>query len=264
MIRRFFLALAIPSTLLAQDLKQQVEALHTAMVAAFTKDPGSTAKYYTDDAGVVGGGMRVVGRAAVDQYWKGVTAGTPWKLEVLDVGGIPEAPWVHGRSTLGGFVTEYIGLLQRGVDDQLRFRVDAYAGSQVTAQPGDEAAVRKLDSAWASMYARNDTATALQLYAPSLVFMGADRSKTLAEEMADIRPAAGLVMQYFRTSPTTVKTFDRVAVVQGAAEWSFSMNGGAPRQIGRPYTAIYTRGGPLGWRIVAMQMGDGRVARGRP
>lgn len=37
----------------------------------------------------------------------------------------------------------------------------------------------------------------------------------------------------------------------------------SPRQIARRYTAIYTRGGPLGWRIVAVQMGDGRVSSGR-
>jgi hypothetical protein len=35
------------------------------------------------------------------------------------------------------------------------------------------------------------------------------------------------------------------------------------RQISRPYAAIYHRGGPLGWRIVAVQMGGGRVSRGR-
>jgi ketosteroid isomerase-like protein len=262
MIRRLALALAVPTTLLAQDLKQQVEALHTAMVAAFTKDPASTARYYTDDAGVAGGGMRIVGREGVDRYWKSIPPGSTWKLEVLDVGGIPEAPWVHGRSTLGSFVTEFIGLLQRGVDGQLRFRVDAYAGGPATAQPGDEAAVRKLDSLWASMYAKNDTASALQLYAPYLVFMGADRAKTLADELGDIRPAPGYAMEYFRSSPTTVKTFDRVALVSGTADWRFSFNG-SPRQISRPYTAIYTRGGPLGWRIVAVQMGDGRVSRGR-
>lgn len=266
MVRRLVLALAIPSTLLAQDLRKQVEALHAAMVSAFTADPASTAKFYTDDAGVVGGGMRVVGRTGVDNYWKSVGPGSTWKLEVLDVGGIPEAPWVHGRSILtsaSGRVspTEFIGLLQRGLDDQLRFRVDAYAGGPATARPGDEAAVRKLDSLWASLYAQHDTASAIQLYSESLVFLSADgRHKTRAEELGDIRPAPGLTMEYFRSNPTTVKTFDRVAVVGGTASWRFAMNG-TPRQIERPYTAIYGRGGPLGWRILAVQMGDGRVKR---
>jgi ketosteroid isomerase-like protein len=268
MFRHIVLSLAIPATLAAQDLKKQVEALHSAMVSAFAASPPSVAKFYTDDAGVVGGGFRAAGRAAVDDYWKSMGPGYTWKLEVLDVGGIPEAPWVHGLSTLtnpNGRVspTEFIGLLQRGVDDQLRFRVDAYAGGPATAQPGDEAAVRKLDSLWASLYARHDTVSAAQLYAPYLVFVSANgRHKTLADEMADIRPAPGLVMDYFRTTPTTVKTFDRVAIVTGTAAWRFTMNG-APSVVGRPYTAIYTRGGPLGWRIVAVQMGDGRVAGGR-
>ena len=149
------------------------------------------------------------------------------------------------------------------LDDQLRFRVDAYAGGPGRSQPGDEAEIRKLDSLWAHVYAKNDTAGALQLYAPSLIFMGSDRVKALSDELGDIRPAPGYAIEYFRSTPSVVKAFDRVAVVQGTAEWKFSMNGGAPRQIQRPYTAIYHRGGPLGWRIVAMQMGDGRVARGR-
>jgi ketosteroid isomerase-like protein len=268
MFRHIVLALAIPATLAAQDLKQQVEALHAAMVSAFAANPASVAKFYADDAGVVGGGFRAVGRAAVDDYWKSMGAGYTWKLEVLDVGGIPEAPWVHGRSTLtnpNGRVspTEYIGLLQRGVDNQLRFRVDAYAGGPATAQPGDEAAVHKLDSLWANLYAKHDTASAVQLYAPYLVFVSNNgRHKTRDDEMGDIRPSPGLRMEYFRTFPATVKTFDRVAVVSGAAEWSFTMNGRGSLSA-YPYTAIYTRGGPLGWRIVAVQMGDGRVSRGR-
>jgi ketosteroid isomerase-like protein len=269
MIRRIALALAVPATLIAQDLRKQVEALHASMVVAFSTDPASTAKFYTDDATVVSGGMRVTGRAGVDDYWKSIGAGSTWKLEVLDVGGIPEAPWVHGRSTLTSAsgrvsLTEYIGLLQRGVDDQLRFRVDAYAGGPATAQPGDETTVRKLDSLWANLYAKHDTTSALQLYSESLVFIGGDgRHKTRADELGDIRPAPGLTMEYFRSEPTTVKTFDCVAIVSGTASWRFAMNG-TPRQISRPYTAIYGRGGPLGWRILAVQMGDGRVSRGRP
>jgi ketosteroid isomerase-like protein len=255
------IVVALPATLAAQDLRPQVEALHASMVSGFTTDPSSTAKFYTDDAGVVSGGMRVVGREGVNGYWKSIPAGSTWKLEVLDVGGSPDAPWVHGRSTLGSAgsgrvsVTEYIGLLQRGSDNQLRFRVDAFAGGPATAQAGDEAAIRNLDSLWANLYAKHDTASALQLYAPSLVFLSADgRHKALADELGDIRPMAGLTMEYFRTTPTTVKTFDRVAIVSGNAEWRFSMNG-PPRTIQRPYTIVYGRGGPLGWRILAVQMG---------
>jgi ketosteroid isomerase-like protein len=269
MIRRLAIALVIPGALAAQEpLKRQIDSLHAAMVAAFATDPASTAKFYTDDAGVVGGGMRVVGRDAVNNYWRSIGPGSTWKLDVLDVGGIPDAPWVHGRSTLTSgsgrvSLTEYVGLLQRGVDGQLRFRVDAYAGGPATTAPGDEAAVRKLDSLWANLYAKHDTASALQLYAPSLVFVSGDgRHKTLADELGDIRPAPGLTMEYFRTTPTTVKTFERVAVVSGTATWRFSMNG-SPRQIERPYTMVYGRGGPLGWRVLAVQMGDGRVSQRR-
>jgi ketosteroid isomerase-like protein len=269
MVRRIALALAVPATLLAQDLKKQVETLHADMISAFTASPASVAKFYTDDAGVVGGGFRAVGRAAIDDYWKGMGSGYTWKLEVLDVGGTPETPWVHGLSTLtnpSGRVspTEYIGLLQRGTDGQLRFRLDAYAGGRVTAQPGDEAAVRKLDSLWANLYAKHDTASALQLYSESVVFRGANGTvKTRDEEMRDIRPSPGLRMEYFRTFPATVKTFERVAVVTGTAEWSFTMNGRGSLSA-YPYTAIYARGGPLGWRIIGLQMGDGRASRGRP
>jgi ketosteroid isomerase-like protein len=260
----------IPCSLSAQaPLKTQIDSLHAAMVAAFAADPASTTKFYTDDAAVVGGGMRVVGRAGVDNYWKQISPGSTWQLEVLDVGGIPEAPWVHGRSTLRSgsgrtSITEYIGLLQRGLDGQLRFRVDAYAGGQASAAPGDEAAVRKLDSLWSRMYATHDTASALQLYAESLVFIGSGgQHKTRADELGDVRPSGGLRMEYFRSTPAAVRTFERVSIVQGTAEWSFSMGGGSPRKVERPYSAIYRRGGPLGWTIVAMQMGDGRVARGR-
>lgn len=269
MISRIVFALAVPAALFAQDLRKQVEALHASMVTAFATDPASTARFYTDDAGVVGAGARVLGRAAVDSYWKGIQPGATWKLEVLDVGGIPEAPWVHGLSTLTSAsgrvsLSEYIGLLQRGADGALRFRTDAYAFGNGKAAPDDEAAVRKLDSLWAHVYAKHDTASALQLYSESLAFRGVNGTfKTRADEMGDIRPSPGLTMEYFRTFPTTVKTFDRVAVVSGSVEWSFAMNGSG-RLLAYPYTAVYRRGGPLGWEIIALHMGDGRASRGRP
>jgi ketosteroid isomerase-like protein len=256
------LALAAPATLSAQHyLKPQVDSLHAAMVAAFMTAPSATARFYTDDAAVVGGGTRVTGRAGIDNYWKEIPTGSTWALEVLDVGGSADAPWVHGRSTLttNGRVslTEYIGLLQRGKDGQLRFRVDAYAGGAVPAsKEADEATIRRLDSTWAGIYATHDTATAMQLYSRSLVFTSANgRQKTLAEELADVRPAQGLTMEYFRTTPTLVRTYDRVALVEGSASWRFTMNGAA-REVRRTYTAIYGRGGPLGWRILAISMGN--------
>jgi ketosteroid isomerase-like protein len=233
------------------------------MVAAFKVAPASTAKFYTDDAVVVGGGSRVIGRQAVDAYWSEITPGSTWDLESLASGEAGGVPFVHGRSTLrmgGGdraSITDFVGLLRRGDDGQLRFYVDAYTGASrpATRSPGDEAAVRGLDSLWARMYATHDTAVALQLYAEPLVFISANGSmKTRAQELADVRTAPGLKMDYFRSTPVAVHVYDRLALVSGNAEWSFSVNGGPARRVQRGYTAIYVRGGPLGWRILTQVM----------
>jgi ketosteroid isomerase-like protein len=262
MIRRLAVALSVPAVLVGQQpLKRQIDSLHASMTAAFNASPPATAAFYADDAAMIGGGMRVSGREGIDRYWGRITPTATWKLEVLDVGGDDASPWVHGRSTFAppgapAFISEYIGLLQRGTDGKLRFRVDAYAQEATApASPAaDEAAVRGIDSLWARMYAKHDTTAALQLYSDQLVFISANgRQKTRAEELADVRPAAGLVMKYFRTTPAEVRAFGQVAVVRGVADWRFTMNG-SPREIHRPYTAVYTRGGPLGWRIVAIQM----------
>lgn len=257
-------ALASGSLAAQSPLRSQVDSLHAAMVAAFKSDQASTTKYYTNDAVIVGAGTRVLGREGIDRYWSGTTPGSEWRLEVVDVGGEASAPWVVGRSYFGRpggnpFITEFLGLLKRGPDGQLRFRVDAYAAATGTAPANpaaDEVSVRGVDSLWAKMYATHDTASALQLYAEPLVFISANgRVKNRTEELADVRPAAGLTMDYFRTKATTVKTFEKMAVVSGTAEWRFTLNG-SPREVRRSYTAIYSRGGPLGWRMVAIQMGN--------
>ncbi len=124
------------------------------------------------------------------------------------------------------------------------------------AQRGDEHAIRRLDSLWARMYAQHDTAAALQLYADDLVFTSANgRRKTKAEELADVRPTPGLAMDYFRTTPSEIRVHGDSGVVTGRAEWRFTMNG-QPREVRRTYTADYVRGGPLGWRVVAVRMGN--------
>ena len=115
-------------------IRQEVETLHAAMVDAFKRDPASVAQYYTDDATIMGGGARSVGREQVDRYWReGPKA--EWTLEVLEVGGDSQSPWVRGRSTLAGsggrrMVTEYVGILKRGSDGRLRFYVDMYVASR--------------------------------------------------------------------------------------------------------------------------------------
>jgi C-terminal processing protease CtpA/Prc/ketosteroid isomerase-like protein len=117
-------------------LRREVEALNAAMVAAFRRDPASVARFYTDDATIVGAGARHTGRAAVDRYWARATGFVDWTLEVLEVGGSPDAPWQRGRSTLVGqggrrMVTEFLGVLRRGAGGALRFHVDMF-----TAAPG--------------------------------------------------------------------------------------------------------------------------------
>jgi hypothetical protein len=48
-------------------LKQEIESLHRAMVAAFRHDPATVARFYTDDASILGGGSRSVGREDVNR-----------------------------------------------------------------------------------------------------------------------------------------------------------------------------------------------------
>jgi ketosteroid isomerase-like protein len=115
-------------------LKQEIESLHGAMVAAFRQDPATVARFYTDDASILGGGSRSVGREEVTRYWASSPKGAEWTLEVLEVGGDSQAPWVRGRSTLAGqggrrFAADYVGILKRGADGQLRFYIDIYVGA---------------------------------------------------------------------------------------------------------------------------------------
>lgn len=125
----------LPVVLPAQSaLRKEIDSLHAAMVEAFTKNPASVAAFYTDDARILGGGGRYIGRAQVDQYWSQTPPGATWKLEVLEVGGDDRAPWVRGLSTLSGssgrvMMTEYIGLLRRQPDGKLRFYVDMFTSA---------------------------------------------------------------------------------------------------------------------------------------
>ncbi len=114
--------------------RDTIAALMTAMVQAFERDPASVTRFYTDDAHIIGGSMRAAGRQQVDQYWAGTKGLQGWELEVVDVGGDAERPWVVGRSRLKSssgrmMATDFIGLLTRGSDGQLRFAADVYAGS---------------------------------------------------------------------------------------------------------------------------------------
>ena len=116
------------------SLRAEVVALHTAMVAAYGREPASVARYYTDDASILGGGQRAVGRNQINQYWGSGPGGGDWTLEILEVGGDRQAPWVRGRSTLVSrsgrrMVTDYVGILKRQADGQLRFYVDMFVAA---------------------------------------------------------------------------------------------------------------------------------------
>ncbi len=135
------LALMVALPLGAQTpIRREVETLLSDMITAFKANPASVAKYYTDDAMIAGGRLRVTGRDAVDKYWGGVSGFSDWKLELIEVGD-GTTPWVRGVSTLVGAernsVTEFLGLLKRGADGKLRFYVDMYipAAAPAPARP---------------------------------------------------------------------------------------------------------------------------------
>jgi ketosteroid isomerase-like protein len=127
------------------------------------------------------------------------------------------------------------------------------AGSAEAQSPADS--VRALDSAWARAYATHDTALALRLFADDLIVTSmAGSLKDKMGELADIRPQTGLQMHHFRTSDVTVRVHGDAAVVVGLADWEFTYS---ERRTGarRRYTAVFARGGPLGWRMIALHLG---------
>src|SRR5688572_5111342 len=80
--------------------------------------------------------------------------------------------------------------------------------------PADAATIAALDSAWARAYAVHDTAAAAALFDTALVVTsGGGTIKTREEELADVRPQAGLRMHYFRTADVAVRTWGDAAVV---------------------------------------------------
>lgn len=122
-----------------------------------------------------------------------------------------------------------------------------------TATPETE--VRALDAGWARSYQVHDTAYAISLFADDMLVTATNGSlKNKNGELADIRPNPDLKMDYFRTRDVNVRMMQNAAVVTGLAEWSFTYKGRAS-QVARRYTAVYERGGPLGWRIIALHIG---------
>ena len=133
------------------------------------------------------------------------------------------------------------------------------AATELTAQssrPTQETReILALDSAWARTYARHDTTLAKQLMADDFFMTStAGTTKDKNGEMGDIRAQPGLQMHFFRTEDVRAQVYAGAAVVTGLAAWEFEMNG-RTSSVKRRYTAVYARGGPLGWRLVTLHMG---------
>lgn len=128
-------------------------------------------------------------------------------------------------------------------------------GATASAQsPADT--IRRLDGIWARMYQAHDTATALQLYADDLIVTSTNGTlKDKKTELGDVRPYAGMTVDYFRSLEVDVRMMRDAAVVTGRMEWRTTSNGQS-RDIARRYTAVYRRGGPLGWSIAALHVGN--------
>lgn len=127
---------AAPPTPEPADLRAEVEALNRAMVAAFDSAPASVARFYADDARIVGPGRQTVsGRTAIDQYWASIRRPSSWTLEVVDVGGSRESAHQIGVSRLtspkrdgssGTYVCDFVVIWKRQADGTLRIVLDLY------------------------------------------------------------------------------------------------------------------------------------------
>jgi ketosteroid isomerase-like protein len=128
------------------------------------------------------------------------------------------------------------------------------APSVTTAQAADS--VRALDARWAGAYASHDTALALAAMAPRIVITATNGSqKDRATELGDVRASPGLTVHYFRSADVHVQVHGDAAVITGRLEWSTTFNGRAS-ETRRRYTATWVRGGPLGWQMVALHIGN--------
>jgi hypothetical protein len=78
--------------------------------------------------------------------------------------------------------------------------------------------------------------------------------KDRATELRDVRGDDSSTLHYFRSADVDVRMHEDAAVVTGRLEWSFTFNGNT-NEVARRYTATYARGGPLGWRMVALHVG---------
>jgi ketosteroid isomerase-like protein len=125
----------------------------------------------------------------------------------------------------------------------------------VLAQTNATDSVGMLDSRWAYAYTSHDTTFAKRLFANDLVVTSmAGTLKDKEGELNDVRPAPDVKMEYFKTDSVRVRVYGNAAVVTGVAEWRFTYHAQVSTNR-RRYTAVYTRGGPLGWRMVGLHLG---------
>lgn len=84
------------------SLRAEIEGINRELEAAFNrKDMLAVARYYTDDARLVGPrGEEIRGRAAIDAYWLRIRGPKSWRLEAFDIGGSRDQAYQYGRSTL--------------------------------------------------------------------------------------------------------------------------------------------------------------------
>jgi len=131
----------------------------------------------------------------------------------------------------------------------------AMSGSAANGQAVVDS-VRALDSTWANSYATHDTVFARAILAEDIVITATNGSlKSREDEIGDVRPSPGFTVDYFRSKDPKVRVFGgQTAVVAGLLEWSL-INNGRTNVVRRRYTATYVRGGPLGWKMVALHIG---------
>lgn len=120
----------------AAALRAEIEGINRQLEAAFNrKDMLAVARYYTDDARLVGPrGQEIRGRAAIDAYWLSIRGPKSWRLEAFDIGGSRNEAYQFGRSTLvqegtagdRTSVADFVVIWKRGPDGQLRMALDFY------------------------------------------------------------------------------------------------------------------------------------------
>lgn len=228
-----------------------IAALNAAMVAAFKRGPAEVGTFYGDAAAIMGGALRIQGRAGIDGYWQGMTSFVDWSLEVIETGGPADAPWEYGRSVLTTrsgqkMETFFIGLLRRMQGGSLKFQIDAY-----TRHRGDdpgEAAGRTFAAYLAAVEKGDPAALGTLLDDNFTIVSGSGDARNKAAEIADLVPQSGGKVEYFRSDDTRTRGFGELALTTGILNWKF--NG---REFQRNHATIAIKRG-TDWKILAQQV----------